>query len=131
MLKEMEQLENERLKEEAEIKAAIQKELKYAKYLEQQRDKLENHRLQKMQESSKLKKDEEKQKKKERQRMLKEQQEQEQKKKMIEQYKQKKLITEELLANADLDVISGEDNYGGFDNDGNESNEEEANAVMD
>ncbi len=30
----MEQLENERLKEEAEIKAAIQKELKYAKYLE-------------------------------------------------------------------------------------------------
>jgi hypothetical protein len=34
MLKEMEQLENERLKEEAEIKAAIQKELKYSKYLE-------------------------------------------------------------------------------------------------
>lgn len=40
MLKEMEQLENERLKEEAEIKKALQKELKYNQYLEKQRDKL-------------------------------------------------------------------------------------------
>lgn len=46
---------------------------------------------------------------------------------MIQDYKQKKLITEELLANADLDDIS----YGEKQDSGNESNEEEANALMD
>lgn len=44
MLKEMEKLEQERLKEEAEIKAALEKELKYNRYLEQQREKLQEHR---------------------------------------------------------------------------------------
>lgn len=53
------------------------------------------------------------------------------KKKMIADYKVKKLMTEELLANADLDGISGQDNYGHAQNDsGAESNEEDANAVM-
>jgi hypothetical protein len=35
--------------------------------------------------------------------LAKEQRDQEKKKKMVQDYKQKKLITEELLANADLD----------------------------
>ena len=48
---------------------------------------------------------------------------------MIADYKQKKLITEELLANADLDGISDGVGYddGKFEESGNESNEEEAN----
>jgi len=53
---------------------------------------------------------------------------------MIAEYKQKKLITEELLANADLDGISdGDEGYSNakFDDSGAESNEDEANAVMD
>lgn len=54
---------------------------------------------------------------------------------MIADYKQKKLITEELLANADLDDISQEnDNYGGTRGGGFEeetaSNEEDADALM-
>ena len=52
---------------------------------------------------------------------------------MIADYKVKKLMTEELLANADLDGISGQDNYGGgqaHNDSGAESNEEDANAVM-
>jgi len=65
---------------------------------------------------------------------LKEAREHEQKKKMIADYKQKKLITEELLANADLDSISQEnENFGarggGFDDDV-ASNEDDADAIM-
>ena len=51
---------------------------------------------------------------------------------MIADYKQKKLITEELLANADLDDISNE-NYGarqGNFDDETASNEEDADALM-
>jgi len=52
---------------------------------------------------------------------------------MIAEYKQKKLITEELLANADLDSISQEnENYGtrgGFEDDA-ASNEDDADALM-
>jgi hypothetical protein len=52
---------------------------------------------------------------------------------MIADYKVKKLMTEELLANADLDGISDNNEYQHqkFDDSGNESNEEDANAVMD
>ena len=52
---------------------------------------------------------------------------------MIADYKHKKLITEELLANADLDGISDGAGYddGKFEGSDNESNEEEANQVMD
>lgn len=54
---------------------------------------------------------------------------------MIADYKVKKLMTEELMANADLDGISdnNQDYYQNqkFDDSGNESNEEDANAVMD
>jgi hypothetical protein len=54
---------------------------------------------------------------------------------MIADYKVKKLMTEELLANADLDGISDNNNYSyqkeKFNDSGNESNEEDANAVMD
>ena len=47
---------------------------------------------------------------------------------MIADYKHKKLITEELLANADLDGISDGAGYddGKFEGSDNESNEEEA-----
>jgi len=84
-------------------------------------------------EQTKKQKDEEKAKKKEKERLLKEQRDHELQKKMIIDYKQKKLITEELLANADLDGISGGDDYQQhqFDDSGNESNEDDANAVMD
>jgi len=41
MLKEMDQLEQERLKEETDIKKALAKELKYNQYLEKQREKLQ------------------------------------------------------------------------------------------
>ena len=44
MLKEMEKLEQDRLKEEADIQAALEKELKYNRYLVQQREKLQEHR---------------------------------------------------------------------------------------
>jgi hypothetical protein len=57
---------------------------------------------------------------------------------MVHDYKQKKLITEELLANADLDnfmepaaAAVGGTTHDVFDLEGDESNEEEANAVMD
>lgn len=79
-------------------------------------------------------------KKKEKETRQKEAREHERKKKMIADYKQKKLLTEELLANADLDGFSDNDDYTlkqvqpdtskGFEMD-EDSNEEEANAVMD
>ena len=40
----MQLLEQERLKEEAEIKAALDKELKFNQYLEKQREKLKDHK---------------------------------------------------------------------------------------
>lgn len=133
MLKEMEQLEIERMKEEAELKQAYMKELKYNKYLEQQREKLQEHKQkQSLEEVKKRRKDEEA-KKKEKERLAKEAREQEKKKKMIADYKQKKLITEELLANADLDDISQGDD-GAYEaakvDDETVSNEEDADALM-
>lgn len=82
---------------------------------------------------AKNKSDEEKIKKKEKEQKRKEARDHENKKKMIAEYKQKKLLTEELLANADLDGISGgQDEYSNakFDLE-DDSNEEDANAVMD
>ena len=43
MQQEIEVLEQERLKEQLELEAAKQKEIKYAKYLEKQKDKLQQH----------------------------------------------------------------------------------------
>ena len=130
MLKEMEKLEQERLKEEAEIKAALQKELKYNKYLEQQRVKLQEHQKQKVLETEKEKQQQAKKAKQERLERQKQLEEHEKKKKKIAEYKQKKLLTEELLANADLDGMSNDD-YTPDDVMSLGSNEEEANAVMD
>ena len=134
MLQEMEQLEIERMKEEAELKQAYMKELKYNKYLEQQREKLQEHKQKQSLDEVRKRRKEEELKKKEKDRLSKEARDHEQKKKMIAEYKQKKLITEELLANADLDSISQEnENYGarggGFDDDA-VSNEDEADAIM-
>lgn len=83
---------------------------------------------------AKNKTDEEKARRKEKDSKKKEARDHENKKKMIAEYKQKKLLTEELLANADLDGISGggQDEYSNarFDLE-DDSNEEDANAVMD
>ncbi len=48
MMKEIEMLEQERAREEAELQAARDKELKYAIYLEKQRVKLAEHRSKQM-----------------------------------------------------------------------------------
>ena len=71
-------------------------------------------------EQTKKQRQDQKSKAKERERLLQEQKEHERKKKQIAEYKQKKLITEELLANADLDDVS----YG------QSSNEEDADKLM-
>lgn len=133
MLKEMEKLEQERQKEELEIKQALQKEQKYNQYLEKQRGKLQEHRELQVLSKAKDNDQERQEKRKERERLAKEQRDQEKKKKMVQDYKQKKLITEELLANADLDnfMEPTSHNQDVFDLEGDESNEEEANAVMD
>lgn len=44
MLQEMEKLEEERMKEEEQIRKAMEKELKYSRYLEQQKSKLDEYR---------------------------------------------------------------------------------------
>jgi len=124
----------ERMKEESELKQAYMKELKYNKYLEQQREKLQEHKQKQSLDEARKRRKEEDIKKKEKERLAKEAREHERKKKMIAEYKQKKLITEELLANADLDSISQEnENYGarggGFDDDV-ASNEDDADALM-
>ena len=69
MMQEMEALEAERLKEEQELKAAYQKELKYNKYLEDQRSKLAEHRMKKAEEQQKKAEQDALAKRKEKQRL--------------------------------------------------------------
>ena len=66
--------------------------------------------------------------KKERAARQKEKEDHEKKKRMIQDYKQNKLVTEDLLQNADLDGFGA---YGRMHPGGEESDEEEANQVMD
>lgn len=94
--------------------------------MEKQKLKLAEHQQKQVLVRQQELREEESKKKKERQQRQKQQQEHEKKKKMIQDYKVNKLVTEDLLANADLD---GFGNYG----EGQEasSDEEEANQVMD
>lgn len=73
--------------------------------------------------------EEEQKKKKEKLQRQKEKQDHEKKKKLIQDYKQNKLVTEDMLANADLDGFGA---YGQHQPDGSDmSDEEEAQQVMD
>lgn len=104
----MEKLEIERAKEEQEIKQSLQKEQKYNQYLEKQRSKLQEHREVQVIDKRKDVDAERDAKRKEKDRIQKEARDQEKKKRMVADYKQKKLITEDLLANADLDNFIGD-----------------------
>lgn len=77
----------ERMREEAELKQAYNKELKYNKYLVQQREKLQEFRQKQALEETKKKRKEEEAKKKEKERVAREAKEHEEKKKMIAEYK--------------------------------------------
>ena len=109
MNQEIAQLEQERQKEEEEIKKARDKEKKYAKYLERQREKLAEHNVDKQAKVEKEKKEAQLKKKKDKELQEKKKKEHEKKKKEIAEYKQKKAITAEFLANADLDYDDEDD----------------------
>ena len=102
MQQEIELLEMERMKEQQELQKARDKERKYAKYLEKQKEQIASHSVVKMAEEEKKRKQEEKERKRIVDAEMKKKKDQELKKKQIAEYKAKKQMTEELLANADL-----------------------------
>ena len=111
MQKEIAQLDEERKREEQELQKARDKEAKYNKYLAKQREKLAGHTQEKMKEEQKKKEQEEQKQKKEAKEKKKKQKEHEAKKRAIAAYKEKKRNAEELLANADLDDLSSDEEF--------------------
>ena len=125
MQQEIEVLELERMKEEQELQKARDKERKYMKYLEQQREKLAEHQKVRMDDAAKKKQQEEKERKRKEDAERKRKEELELKKKQIAEYKAKKQMTEELLANADLAFQEDDSDMSGKDS------EEEASKFLD
>ena len=87
MNQEIAQLEAERRREEEELKKARDKERKYAKYLERQKDKLAEFAVEKQERHILMKREEQEKKRKEKEAAAKFKRDQERKKKQIEEYK--------------------------------------------